>query len=180
LVAGDALKFSVTGSVDFGGTPTDPPDGACAACAFYSLSTFIPLTGISNVVAPVNALYGVFIGSGIPAGPAPSDLNFTGDGGLGLDFTSLFPEVQQVFFIGDGLTGNGTGLTQQFIVPAGATRLFFGMLEGSGWSNNQGSFAVTINDPSLSSSATPEPESLAFVGIGLLGMGVYLKSRKRR
>ena len=41
-------------------------------------------------------------------------------------------------------TGTGTGTTQTFIVPAGATRLFLGTSDGFGWFNNSGSFAVTV------------------------------------
>jgi hypothetical protein len=54
------------------------------------------------------------------------------------------PGVQQVFFIGDGLTGTGSGTTQQFVVPPGATRLFLGTMDAYEWNNNAGSFGVTL------------------------------------
>ncbi len=57
----------------------------------------------------------------------------------------LSPFLKQVFFIGDGLTGNGTGAAQQFIVPAGATRLFLGPADGTGWVNNSGAFTVQVS-----------------------------------
>jgi hypothetical protein len=52
-----------------------------------------------------------------------------------------------VFFIGDGRTGSGTGAVQQFIVPAGATRLFLGTVDGFGWNTNSGAFSVQVNAP---------------------------------
>jgi hypothetical protein len=181
LTAGDLLTFSVTGSVSYGGTPTDPPDGACPACGFYQLSTSSLGTGISNVIGPVDALYGVFLSGADPTTlSAPANLNFTGDSGIGLGFSDLSPLLQQVFFIGDGLDGNGSGNVQNFHVPTGATRLYFGMLDGSGWYNNTGSFRVTINDPSFSgsqSSATPEPASMLLIGAGLAFVGLVRRKR---
>jgi hypothetical protein len=180
LTAGDVLTFSVTGSVSYGGTPTDPPDGACSVCGFYQLSSGSVGTGISNVIGPVDGLYAVFLSNTDPTTvSAPSDLNFTGAGGIGLDFTDLSPLLQQVFFIGDGLDGNGSGNVQNFHVPTGATRLYFGMLDGSGWYNNSGSFSVTINDPSFTgqSNATPEPASMLLMGAGLAIVGLVRRKR---
>jgi hypothetical protein len=57
----------------------------------------------------------------------------------------LAPGLEQPFFIGDRSTGRGTGTAQQFIVPAGSTRLFLGVVDGSEWSNNVGSFSVTVS-----------------------------------
>jgi hypothetical protein len=180
LTAGDVLKFTVTGSVSYGGEPTDPPDGACPACGFYQLSTSSLGTGISNVIGPVDALYGVFLSNADPTTlTAPTNLNFTGTGGIGLDFTDLSPDLQQVFFIGDGLDGNGAGNFQNFYVPTGATRLYFGMLDGSGWYNNTGSFSVTIDDPSLTGQggSAPEPASMLLMGAGLALVGVVRRKR---
>ena len=65
------------------------------------------------------------------------------------------------FFVGDGQ--NADGLVQQFIVPAGATRLYLGTMDGFGWFNNSGAIAVTVT-------AVPEPESvlLWLAGLALL------------
>jgi hypothetical protein len=61
-------------------------------------------------------------------------LNFTGSaiagyttvaGGTG--FSTLSPLLDQAFFIGDGLTGNGTGSTQEFFVLTGAMELVLGI-----------------------------------------------------
>ncbi|HEY3242752.1 MAG TPA: hypothetical protein VGM03_05305 [Phycisphaerae bacterium] len=48
----------------------------------------------------------------------------------------VMPGLRQPFFIGDGLTGTGSGAVQQFLVPDGATRLFLGTIDGCEWSNN--------------------------------------------
>jgi hypothetical protein len=57
----------------------------------------------------------------------------------------LAPGLKQIFFIGDGLTGTGSGSIQTFHIPAGATRLFLGTMDSYGWSNNSGSFTVDLN-----------------------------------
>ncbi len=40
-----------------------------------------------------------------------------------------------MFFVGDGLTGTGSGATQVFHVPAGATRVFFGFADAYQFGN---------------------------------------------
>ena len=59
---------------------------------------------------------------------APPTLDFTS---IGENFTSLSPLIDQVFFIGDGLTGTGTGTQQSFNVPDSATTLVFGVADGA-------------------------------------------------
>jgi len=136
FVPGDSLTFTAAGSVSFaGGTPTDPPDGSSTVDTASSL-------GIASYAGPVDALVGVFL-NGVPPATAPAGLDFT-SAGLGTSFTTLSPGLAQVFFIGDGLTGNGTGTAQTFVVPAGATALYLGTTDGSGWYNNSGTFAVTV------------------------------------
>jgi hypothetical protein len=84
----------------------------------------------------------------------------------GLDFSTtaaqsaatISPLLQQVFFIGDGLTGTGSGNSQQFTIPSGATRLFLGSADTVGNNfNNAGSFTVTVSDNVSTTSAAPEP-----------------------
>jgi hypothetical protein len=137
LVPGSGLTFSATGGVNFdGGTPTSGPDGSFF---FATVSS----NGISGATWPVNALVGVFLDDSLPtSSAAPASLDFSAGAGTG--FTTLSPALKQAFFIGDGLTGTGSGATQSFVIPAGATRLFLGTSDGVGWFNNSGSFAVTV------------------------------------
>ena len=77
----------------------------------------------------------------------------------------LSPALKQVFFIGDGLTGTGTGTTQTFVVPAGATRLFLGVSDGVGWFNNSGAFNATV---SISAAPAPPPPAAAAIPVPTL------------
>ncbi len=92
---------------------------------------YVDLGGISRVLAPLNTLVGVFLTDDPPnPGVTPASLDLY----LGDDMTT--PELQQAFAIGSSL---------EFItVPAGATRLFFGLNDGYEWINNVGSLEVTV------------------------------------
>jgi hypothetical protein len=68
-------------------------------------------------------LAGVFLNDAEPADPAPTRLSFES-----YDFVDLYPTINQVFFIGDGLTSSGGH--QRFHVPEGGTRLFLGFVDG--------------------------------------------------
>lgn len=146
ITPGLIMTFATTGSVSnqAGQPPTDPPDGSI----FFDLGG-VPGTpssnGIASVNAPLNSLVGVFLNDSQPnTSGAPPGLNFSPQG-LGTGFTTLSPALKQVFFIGDGRTGTGTGAIQQFVVPTGATRLFLGTVDGIGWHTNSGNFTVQIN-----------------------------------
>jgi hypothetical protein len=141
LVPGTALQFVVSGATNNSGSSTSAsttPDGGNA----QGVQLFGGSFGLSGINTVFNALVGVFLGDGPPdpSGQPPS-LNFIPP--TETSFQALSPQLQQVFFIGDGLTGTGTGATQAFVVPEGATRLFLGSSDGLGTnSNNQGSFQV--------------------------------------
>lgn len=83
--------------------------------------------GISGIRTPGKLpLLGLFLG---PAGTVtPPTLDFTL---IGTDFTDLHPLVNQVFFIGDGLTGTGSGSRQRFWTSEGADRIVVGFLESA-------------------------------------------------
>ena len=156
LGSGVFLTFNVSGAVS---------NGPCCALVGPDGGGFISHTtgaenGIADATAPINALVGVFLDNNQPdLTPPPSSLDF---GSIGLGFPSLSPGLKQVFFIGDGLTGTGSGATQEFFIPAGATRLFLGTMDGFEWSNNLGSFDVTV----------PEPSALLLFPFGLTVMGL--------
>jgi hypothetical protein len=109
--------------------------------------------GISGIsLQGGGSLVGVFEPATGPTGAAPANLNFTTNSGdIGTSFTSYSPALYQTFFIGDGLTGDGTGTVQQFIVPAGATRLFLGISDApefdgdpGAYGDNYGAFTVSF------------------------------------
>ena len=141
------ISFSdVTGAVN--SIPGDPngPDGLAQA------TNVTPVGGISGLVDSTGAYYltGVYFDrpqTGSNATPPPS-LNFSNDH----SFTSLSPQLDQVFFIGDGLTGTGSGNVQYFQVPGGATDLFLGFVDAYSfegapgtYSNDSGSLSATVN-----------------------------------
>jgi hypothetical protein len=66
-------------------------------------------------------LVGVFVATGGPTGAAPTALNYTTTSST--SSSSYTPLLDQTFFIGDGLTGNGSGTEQEFYIPSGATEL---------------------------------------------------------
>jgi len=161
LVPGSSLMFTVSGGVSYDPfAPITSPDGVIVDHHHTGAEN-----GLSDVTVPANALMGVFLSPLQPnLSPAPGALDFSTPASR--DYGTLSPVLQQVFFIGDGLTSGG--VRQQIQVPIGATRLFLGSMDGEGWYNNIGSFSVTV---------VPEPSiwALATVGIGAL----LLRLRKR-
>jgi hypothetical protein len=161
-----------------GNNPNDP-DGMGAN---PSTSSETGAGSISGMLGPeAGYLVGVFLAAGGPSGPAPAALNFTG-GGLGTSFTSLSPLLDQVFFIGDGLTGDGTGTVQDFFVPTGATELYLGISDACGYNgspscygDNLGTFTATYSVTSTSA-GVPEPGSLLLLGAGI---GALVAMRRR-
>jgi len=171
FVPGDAVTFSATGLTDhcpagscgFAGPEGDAVEGSTGHVGGAE-------NGIGDLIAPIDSLVGVFLGPGQP------DLSSAPGGTLDFstlasrDFASLSPLLKQPFFIGDGLRNDGLSV-QQFIVPAGATRLYLGTMDGFGWWNNSGSFEVTAT-------TAPEPATIVLVGAGLFG-AVRRRVRRR-
>lgn len=105
---------------------------------------------VSGLVAHERSLFltGVFLGD--PPGPAPDGIDFS-QAATGMSFTQLSPGLGQSFFIGDGLTGTGSGAAQRFRIPPGATKLYLGIVDGQlfqgypgAYGDNTGSMFVRI------------------------------------
>ena len=135
---GQVLQVTATGLVDTSGqTPQTGPDGNTASRVFSTRSL-----GISEIDGPRGALIGVFLGPNEPDPNAtPPNVDFTG---ASRDLVTLTPLLQQPFYIGRGMTSAGT--IKNFVVPSGATRLFFAVLDSGGSnSDNTGSFNVSVS-----------------------------------
>ena len=148
-----------------GSSPYDWTAGPDGSLNYLPLHAIGAEYGKSNIMAPIDSLVGVFLDAQSGGSPAPSTLFFNTQ--VSRDYASLFPDLYQVFFIGDGLT---SGLAQQRVyVPSGATRLYLGVMDGYNWNNNLGAFTVDVN-------AIPEPATLGFLAAG----GLVLLGRRRR
>jgi hypothetical protein len=180
------VTFSdVTGRVDCVviGSPRFGPDGSnCTGSAGTLISSANGISGIDHDSRQM-FLTGVFVGPDTPSDPAPPVLQFAGSGGS--SFSDLYPLLNQEFFVGDGLTGTGSGLQQSFHAPSGATRLFLGFADaygfGTPYNNRIGYPPSSYGDNSgfisanVSVSAVPDANtaSLVFAGLVLLGARIY-------
>jgi hypothetical protein len=143
VIPGHVLTFSASGSVSVNGDCfAKSADGGC----YPDASQFGagPANGIGQFQGPTSALIGVFVNTRVTAaGEPPDSIDFRHV----QNFPSLSPRLNQVFFIGDGLTGTGEGKRQRFKVPAGATHLFLAASDSLGSAaNNLGKFAVDVTD----------------------------------
>jgi hypothetical protein len=174
--ANQTLTFSsVTGTVGCNFAITNGPDGTCFPGVNTAVTSYRSISGISAFKANM-FLVGVFLNSSQPSGSAPPVLsyNFGTPGSLNTTDAGFSPLLNQVFFIGDGLTGTGGGQQQDFYVPTGASRLYLGFADNfdgppDNYADNVGSFTATF-----SITSAPEPASLFLVIGGLLtGVGIY-------
>lgn len=104
------------------------------------------ISGITN--APGRSLRAVFTSDSEPTNPAPPALDFAR---IGTNYITLAPALNQMFFIGNGWA-EPQAAAQVIQVPAGATRLYLGFVDGNGYSDtpdwyvdNSGSLAVTVS-----------------------------------
>ena len=154
----------------FGGSIFGPDGNGVPGSS--SISSF---GGISGYLGTQGALVGLFLDSSIPNGVAPSRLDFS-LAGLGVEFSSLSPELNQVFFIGDGVTS--TNLFQTFVAPTGTTRLFVGITDAFGFNgapgafdDNDGSYRIKIGINEIpTTSSVPEAPLIWLISCGLLGI----------
>ena len=144
------VTFSkVKGTVSYWSTTgeSNGPDGQPSSDVTTNIDAAGGISGLVDSTHNYFYMLGVFLDKTQPATPPPS-LDFTND----YAFKKIKPELGQVFFIGDGLTGTGTGSTQKFIVPAGATALYLGFADACGgtggtscWSDDIGSLKGQVH-----------------------------------
>lgn len=155
VTPGDTITFTNVSSNN-GGVSHDPslsPDGpngnTSSSNQIYghnSDNTAEPpvQNNIGDVKMPIDALLGVFLTDKAPTAVAAPTVVRDYSTQAARDVASTTDlQTQQPFYIGDGKTSGGTVKT--FKVPANCTRLFLGVMDGHEWSNNAGSFGVTIN-----------------------------------
>lgn len=122
--AGQTIIFAASGMVGCCSVAQVGPDGYAGSAE--------NITGIGSISGYASnnamALVGVFT-DGNPSGAAPDDYDYM----PGVNQPSFSPVLNQVFFIGDGLTGTGSGTRQIFNVPPAATELWLGFVDGGGW-----------------------------------------------
>jgi len=180
VAAGDVVKAldPAVGGVSFFngfGAPLFGPGGNGSSGS--SLTSF---GGISGYIGPQGPLVGVFLSDAIPTSGPPPTLDFS-PSGMGTDFLSITPLLGQIFYIGDGKTSGGT--FQEFIAPAGATRLFLGIPDGFGfggapgaYDDNDGSYRIRIGVNEVPAIPEPETYALMLAGLALLRFA----TRRRR
>jgi hypothetical protein len=154
VVGGQIITFSdpAIGGIHFFnglGGPFYGPEGDTSAT-----SSLTSLGGISGYLGTSGALVGVFLDGTNPAlDLAPSTLDFST--ALLRDFTSISPQLNQVFFIGDGFTSGA--VQQEFIAPPGATRLFLGIPDGFNFNGPPGAYEDNDGEYTIKTSADPDP-----------------------
>jgi hypothetical protein len=171
---GDILTFSAAGSTSVDGSCFAGPDGGCYA----DESGFSPSPASGTYKGPSDALIGVFLDNSVTAvDSGPPSLDFTKASNVSRLHQK--PGLNQIFFIGDGLTGTGAGSVQQITAPTGATRLYLAVADSYGSSDgNPGDLRV---DYDISpAAAVPEPASWAMMLMGFLGLGATLRASRRR
>lgn len=141
IVPGSKLNFSFTGNASYyPGTQPFDPDGNTG----WIINNYAGREhGKSQLNAPLCSVVGVFLNDTQPnlAGATPPDLDFST--AASRDFATLSPQLRQPFFIGNGLRADRT-TKQEFIVPAGATRFYLGIMDGQQWSDNAGALTSTV------------------------------------
>jgi large repetitive protein len=179
VTPGGTLTFAATGStsVAFTGSPGDcfaGPDGGC----FSDESGFSPAPASNTYKGPSEALIGVFLGPGVTS---------VQDGEASLDYsdlanqnpTSYAPDLNQIFFIGDGV--NGDGVVQQFVAPSGAGFLYLAVADSIGASTGNGGFlTVDVTGARLDAGLVPEPATWGLMLLGFGGLGASLRLKRRR
>lgn len=169
---GRTIAFSANGEAGWNGSLSNGPDGGT-----FADNTNIPSLGpISGYNALLSGhLVGLFIEAGdisalaAPAGAAYPDLaSFTA--------ATYAPLARQVFFIGDGLTGTGSGATQVFSIPDSAAFLVLGIADAFDFDDVPGYYGDNVGGYNVSYAVVPSPSAALALGT----LGAALLRRRRR
>ncbi|HEX3625117.1 MAG TPA: PEP-CTERM sorting domain-containing protein [Verrucomicrobiae bacterium] len=134
--------------------------------------------GISGYVSgSYFALVGVFLGPGGQPVTAPSAINFSSTG-IGSGFTTLAPQIGQIFMIGDGTTPSNQSRT--YYVPTGAAELYLGFADSYNYGGPPGQFNDNSGSVNINVTAAPEPAPLALMLAGSGLMAAFCFRNKRR
>ena len=175
--AGCVLTMTnVSGTIAVYSNGSNNADGVGSfGTAAITVNSYRSLSGIT--MPHEGALVGVFGNGSTPTGTAPATLNFIS---LGTSFQSISPQLDQLFVIGDGLTGNGMGNVQSFYAPVGATMLYLGIADSptlagnpGGYYDNSGYFTASFSINTV----VPEPATLLAIPSALIAA---LSQRARR
>ena len=187
--AGQVLTFSnISGIVNYGASP-ETSNASGDGRPYFSGTNILSYGGISGIRndKAFAFLVGVFLNDSAPTGSGPLALDFTNN----TSFAELAPQLNQTFFIGDGLTGSGLGNIQRFLVPDQATRLFLGFADGNAvqgfppipglpahYSDNTG-FVVANFDIQPATESVPEPGTI-LGALACVAWGVTNKRKQRK
>lgn len=170
---GPPVAGSPTGGATcvFNGTPSSG-DGANCVSSSTNVSA---ANGYSSFVLNGRSmpLVGLFVGSIPQSTPVGLDSSFDVENAK----VSFAPSLQQVFFIGDGLSD--LGVTQSFAVPTGATKLYLGFADAFGFSGAPGYYSDNYGGLNVSYVTTPVPEPTS-VALGLSGLLLLGQLSSRR
>jgi hypothetical protein len=187
FTAGALVTFRSTGATTNGKYPDAPTRNDITAEGYVDLAGQTVGTdygtdprpwGVGSIIAPVNALIGVFL-SDEPSTQVPPD---------GRQVTPQVrneraqrPQLRQPFYVGTGTTPNGQ--PREFYVPIGATRLFLGVMSGENASTS-GNLQVTctVTPAPIATSGELRVANLStrvYVGIGdrVAVVGLNLKGK---
>lgn len=178
------LTFSsVSGSSSCcGGFTYSTPDGLGG---YFGATDVFSSGSISGIRGPGSMfLAGVFVDTTAPLGAAPARLDYFG--GLSTSASSYTPLLNQAFFIGDGLTGNGTGSQQEFFAPFAANRLVLGFLDGQDfggapgfYNDNLGALNFTADLETVNPVPLPAGMLLILSALGVLGVAGWRRGSGR-
>lgn len=147
------------------------PDGGSNASGNTDVNSFGGISGLTHS-GKTMFLAGVFLSDEEPSGDAPPRLDFS----EGADnFEELSPLLNQSFFIGDGLFFHEDSLrhfdAQKFYIPAGATRLALGFVDGFEFDGDPGFYNDNTGFLTVVLGVVPTPGAASLLGAaGLMGL----------